>query len=64
MTANSLKDWRQRLGISQTMAAPRIGVCLSMIKKLEAGHRQVTKRIQMLMWYNEKHGPPPDELMQ
>ena len=33
-----------------------------MVKKIEAGFREDSRRIEALMWYNEKYGPPPDKI--
>jgi transcriptional regulator with XRE-family HTH domain len=56
------KSWRNRLGLSQVKAAVILVTSLSMIKKIEAGIRNASRRIEYLMWYNEEYGPPPDEI--
>ena len=62
MNKADFKGWRQRLGLSQSKAADVLVTSLSMIKKVEAGFREASRRIEVLMWYNEKHGPPPDDI--
>ena len=62
MKKSEFKSWRKRLGLSQVKAAVVLLTSISMVKKIEAGFREASRRIEALMWYNEKYGPPPDKI--
>ncbi len=40
--AEGVKDWREKLGLTQTGLAERLGSSQSRVAKMEAGHRSVS----------------------
>lgn len=47
MTAQSLKDWRKRLGLSQTKAAEELGCGRRSLQQWESGANQIPKYIAL-----------------
>lgn len=47
MTANQLREWRQRLDITQPTAAERLGLSLRGYQNLERGFRRIRHHIAL-----------------
>ncbi len=64
MTAdrNSIRNWRQRMTLSQRTAGKALGLSTAMVKSIEAGRREVSVRVERLMWWHEHETGPPDDM--
>lgn len=49
MTPQELREWRTKLGISQTKAAEQFGVTLSQYWKWEAGKAAIPKNVDIIL---------------
>ena len=51
MTNKELKELRQKLGLTQTQMAEKLGITLSAIFKLESGENNMSKPVAILAQY-------------
>jgi len=59
-TADDMRGWRARCGLTQNSAADVLRIHRNHVAKMEMGIRPIQIRIALAMWYFEQHGPPPD----